>query len=275
MKPIISVVQFEAKQFCPADNMKRAEAYVRKAARKKAHVVVFPEDFLTGPICGQVEYVDFKHHYRDLFIAWSIRYNIDIVAGSVIEGDHKGWYNTSYYVDAKGTVKGCYRKVNLWLGERHYLTPGNQVKVFDTAYGKVGLVICWDLAFPEIFRKMVQQGVEVVYCPSFWCYPDAGVGLKYNQKSEVIFVNALAVARAFENQIVLVYANAGGRFEIPEYQIDAQLIGQSQITTPFQGAIHRLEHNSESMFMQEVDLDILKDAETAYGIRTDLRERVL
>ncbi|MBP7056886.1 carbon-nitrogen hydrolase family protein [Candidatus Gracilibacteria bacterium] len=275
MKTTIGVVQFEAKQFCPEDNMKRAEAFVRKAARRKAQVVVFPEDFLTGPICGQVEYVDFKHQYRDLFIAWSIRYHIDIVAGSVIEGDHKGWYNTCYYIDAKGTIKGCYRKVNLWLGERHYLTPGNQVKVFDTAYGKVGLVICWDLAFPEIFRKMVQQGVEVVFCPSYWTYQDAGVGLKYDPNSEAIFVNALATARAFENQIVLVYANAAGKFEIPEFQINAKLIGQSQITTPFQGAIQRLEDNNEGMFLQEVDLDVLKDAETSYAIRADLRERVL
>src|SRR5205823_9599256 len=107
---------------------------------------------------------------------------------------------------------------------------GSNVSVFDTRFGRVGLIICWDLMFPEVFRAMVKQKVEIVICPSYWCYEDAGKGLIHDPDSEVKLVNALCMSRAFENEIVLVYANAAGRLT-GEENIET-LIGQSQITVP-------------------------------------------
>jgi predicted amidohydrolase len=158
--------------------------------------------------------------------------------------------------------------LNLWLPERSYITPGNEVAVFTTDFGKVGLMICWDLMFPEMFRAMVRQDVEIVICPSYWCFEDAGEGIKYDANSEVKLVNALCVVRAFENELILVYANAAGSLNVEG--MEENLIGRSQVTVPFKGSLTLLDHNREAMFVQEVDTRILQDAEISYEIRKDL-----
>jgi len=85
-------------------------------------------------------------------------------------------------------------------------------------------------------------------------------------------VNALCVTRAFENEVVLVYANAAGR---ANYEgVEEHLIGRSQITVPFKGALKLLDHNQEAMFLQEVDTAILQDAEKSYEIRKDLKAKM-
>ncbi len=270
MKPTIAVVQFEIRQFAPEDNLRKAEQFIKEAAQE-AQMIVFPEDFITGPLNGEKHLVDYEGRYVKLFQQLAAIYGIDIVPGSIIEGDHAGLYNTTYYIDKAGTIRGRYRKVNLWIPEREYLTPGNEIAVFDTRFGKVGLMICWDLMFPEVFRAMIEQGVELVICPSYWCFEDAGVGMKHDTNAEIKLVNALCVARAFENEVVLVYANAAGK---GKYRgVEERLIGQSQITIPFKGALKLLEHNREAMFIEEVDMDILSDAEIAYQIRKDMKTR--
>ncbi|MDQ6661893.1 MAG: carbon-nitrogen hydrolase family protein [Chloroflexota bacterium] len=265
MNITIAAVQFEIAQFAPEENLSKAERYIAEAAASHAHIIVFPEDFVTGPIHGRSEFADYEGRYVRHFQALAKKYAIDIVPGSIIEGDAQGLYNTAYYIDNMGIICGTYRKVNLWHPERPYITAGKQVSAFDTAYGKVGLIICWDLMFPEVFRTMVKQGVEMVICPSYWCFEDAGVGMQYDTRAEITLVNALCVARAFEQEIVLVYVNAAGSNGSEE-----DLIGHSQITVPFKGAIARLEHTKEAMVLQEVNTSILKDAEQAYLIRADL-----
>ena len=95
--------------------------------------------------------------------------------------------------------------------------------------------------------------------------------MKHNRHAEIKLVNALCVARAFENEVVLVYANAAGTVGGE----DGTLIGQSQITVPFKGALRSLNHNQEAMFIAEVDTSILVDAEEAYQIKQDLKTGVL
>jgi predicted amidohydrolase len=260
----IAVVQFEIQQFMPEENLKKAERFIKEASAD-AQIIVFPEDFVVGPLQGRKEFIDHDGRYVQHFQQLAATYKIDIVPGSIPEGHSGGLYNTTYYIDSTGTIRGSYRKVNLWLSERSYITPGKEICIFDTNYGKVGLIICWDLMFPEIFRAMVRQGVEIVMCPSYWCLDDAGVGIKHDEQSEIKLVNALCVTRAFENEIVLVYANAAGI--VGDEENKSILIGQSQITLPFKGAVRSLHHNQEAMFIQEVDTSILADAEIAYQIK--------
>ncbi|MHA1703897.1 MAG: carbon-nitrogen hydrolase family protein [Promethearchaeota archaeon] len=274
MKLKIAIVQFDIKQFSPDENLKKAEKFVKKASLSKAKIIVFPEDFIAGPILGKLEeFADSKNKYLKFFQDLAKKYKIDIVPGSIIEKDRYGFHNTTYYIDSSGKVKSRYRKINLWPPERHYLNPGNQISVFNTKYGKIGLIICWDLIFPELFRKMAKKGVGIVICPSYWTFEDASIGLKYDKNSDVNLVDSLCVGRAFENEIIMVYCNAAGKLILPNFK--GKLMGHSQITVPFKGAIKKLEHNKEEMFIQEVDTSILKDAEKAYGIRKDLKKRIL
>jgi predicted amidohydrolase len=277
MKVKIAVVQFEIKQFSPKENLERAGMFVKDAAYSKADIIVFPEDFLTGPIIGKREYADRDNEYLRFFQRAAKKNGIDIVPGSIIEEENGSLYNVAYYISSNGKVKAKYRKINLWLPERKYLTPGNELSVFNTKYGKIGLAICWDLAFPEMFRKMTLRGARIVICPSYWAQGDAGIGLKYDRASEVKFVNSVCASRAFENCIALVYCNPAGELHVKKGRrfINEALIGNSQVTIPFRGCIKRLDHNKEEMFIEEIDTAILSDAERSYKIRKDLKSRVL
>ena len=273
MKLKIAVVQFDIKQYCSEDNLVKAEKFI-KLASGKSNIIVFPEDFITGPIKFRQDLVDSDGKFKKHFQRLAKEYNIDIVTGSFLERDEKGIYNTTYYIDSKGVVKSRYRKVNLWHPERSYIKPGKEVPVFKTRYGKIGLIICWDLVFPEIFRKMLKQGVEIVICPSYWCVGDAGeFGIVQNKNSEVCLVNSLSSGRAFENEIIFVYCNAAGKMDLGKYK--DTLIGRSQVSAPFKGVLNRFDHNKEGMFIQEIDTDILKGAEKVYKIRQDLKNRVV
>ncbi len=273
MKFKIAVVQFEIKQYSPEDNLRKAEEFVNKASFQKAKIIVFPEDFVTGPIEGRLEFADSKKQYRKHFQNLAKKYNIDIVPGSIIEKDKAKLYNTTYYIDSMGKILTKYRKINLWHPERRYFTAGHEISVVSTRLGKVGLAICWDLIFPELFREMANKNVDLVICPSYWCYGDAGNGVKHDANSEIKLVDSLCVGRAFENEIIFVFCNAAGKLQLPRFT--DTLIGHSQITVPFKGTIKKLEHNKEEMFIQEVDTAILKDAEEAYKIRSDLKKNSL
>jgi predicted amidohydrolase len=269
MQITIAVVQFEIEPFAPEKNIAKAERFVQEAATQRAGIIVFPEDFVTGPLRERRDLVDFEQRHAKRFQALAAKYDIDIVPGSIIEGDSTGLYNTTYYIDHSGKILGRYRKVHLWQTERSYMQPGRQAVVCATRFGKIGLAICWDLAFPELFRAMLAQEADIVLCPSYWCFEDAGPGLRHEPNSEILFVDALCTCRAFEQEVILVFANAAGEIGAGEGQ--SGLIGRSQVAAPFKGTLHRCEHNRETMFVQTVDTDILAEAEEAYGIRRDLK----
>ena len=266
----IAVVQFEIAQFAPEANLAKADRFIQEAVAQQTQIIVFPEDFVLGPLNGRADLADFTQRYVKHFQELAVKYDIDLVPGSIIEGDETGLYNTAYYIDHTGKLLGRYRKVNLWLPERSYIEPGRQAVVCDTRFGKLGLAICWDLAFPELFRALVAQGAEIVLCPSYWCYEDAGIGMRHNPASETTFVDALCIARAFEQEIILVYANAAGELDLDGEH--ATLIGHSQVTAPFLGVLQRCADNHEAMFVLSVDTALLADAETAYEIRRDLQK---
>jgi len=273
MKLKIAVVQFAVKEFCPEHNLQRAEKFIKKASASKAQIIVFPEDFVTGPIEKKKQFADTDNRYRSHFQVLAKKYKIDIVAGSIVEKESSGQYhNITYYIDAKGEVKGKYQKNNLWHTEKGHFTPGTEATICNTRYGKIGLTICWDLAYPEIYREMFKKGVDIVISPSYWCYGDAGKGLKHDKNSEINLVDAFCVSRAIESEVIFVYCNTAEKFGFNSFKDSS--IGHSQITVPFKGALKKLKHNKEAMFIQEVDTNILKDAEKAYLIKKDLSRRL-
>ncbi len=272
MKFKIAVVQFRIKQFDKEDNLKRIETFIKLASEKKSKVILFPEDFIYGPIGKKEKFVDFKGELVSVFKSLAKKYSIDIVAGSIIEGAEEGWYNTTYYIDSNGKVLAKYRKINLWIYERKNINQGRDIVVFKTSYGKVGLINCWDLSSPEIVRSVMKKGARVVFCPSYWLEKDARYGHKYDVKAVAKGIDAWCVARAFENGIILAYSNGAGDFSLGKKYKD-KLVGHSQIAVPFKGSVSKFDHNEEGMLIQEVDTKILTDSERSFNIKKDIKNR--
>lgn len=259
----IALVQFRITHLERRVNAERIERFIQQAVEKQAQVIVFPEDCMTGSIFGDLSRLDTTGETRSFFQKLAEKYRIDIVTGSVMEGVKEGNFNTSYYIDAQGTVLAHYRKNHLYPSEYRFLQPGNEVPVFDTAYGKAGIVICWDMLFPEIFQRMKAQGVQLIYCPSYWYREIAESMSQLNPFSEERQMDALCLVRSIEANAVVVYVNAAGEQVYSNGSKDT-LIGHSQVTMPVLGALCTLDHHDEELIVQEVDLAHLERSAKIY-----------
>lgn len=259
----IAVVQFAIAHLNPKNNLKRIEGFIQRAMRQNAQVVVFPEDCITGSIFGDLSKLDTTGATRRAFQALASKYHVDLVTGSCMEGTPEGNFNTSYYIGASGNVLGTYRKNHLYSSEYKFLKPGTEAPVFETAYGKAGMVICWDMLFPEIFQRLKDQGVQIIYCPSYWYREIAESMASRNRFSEEEQLDALCMTRSIEANCAMVYANAAG---VQKYKNGSKdtLIGHSQIVMPVLGPLKRLSHHREQMFIQEIDLELLKESKKIY-----------
>lgn len=170
-------------------NFNKAANYIRSAAAQGAELAVLPEYHLTNwlpkdpgfvGLCDQWE--TYLRKYRDLAKECGIcrsyvtRLYMDfdilpgIVPGTIVESHRDATtevdklLNVCYFIDHEGNIAGKYVKKNLWGPERDHLTgSGRDVhEVFDTPIGKVGLLICWDLAFPEAFRELIANGAKIM-----------------------------------------------------------------------------------------------------------------
>ncbi len=263
MHPRITVVQFFIKHLDPETNFQRIEEFIHRAKSDATDVIVFPEDCITASIFGDLTKLDADRAVRDRFQTLAKKYSIDIVTGSVMEKTDEGNFNTSYYIDFEGNILGTYRKNHLYPSEYRFLNPGTEAPVFDTRFGKAGIVICWDMLFPEIFDRMRAQDVQIVYCPSYWYREIAESMAEQNLRSEEQLLDALCLTRSVETNAALVYCNAAGVMTFPNGSTDT-LIGHSQIVMPILGPIGRIEHSEEEMLTQVIDLTLLDASAKIY-----------
>lgn len=141
-----------------------------------------------------------------------------IHAGSIIERKDADYFNTSILLDREGEIVGTYRKIHLFgyeSEESKILSPGRDLCVAKTEIGKLGLTTCYDLRFPELYRKLVDQGAEIFLVTSAWPYPRLEHWLMLNR------------VRAFENQAFLVSSNCVGDVEGGNY------LGHSRVVDPW------------------------------------------
>ncbi|KAE8346190.1 carbon-nitrogen hydrolase [Aspergillus arachidicola] len=194
MAPVhrVAVIQWHIKALAMDENHQKACTYIREAASQGAHLAVLPEYHLnafppTNPLYLPQTSPQITTKYLQSYQTLAKELNICIVPGTIVE-DHSPTneststdtqpkdpilYNTAYFISNDGSILSSYRKKNIWHPERPYLTSSGSDphEVFDTPIGKVGLLICWDLAFPEAFRELIAAGAEVVVVPTFCMFP--------------------------------------------------------------------------------------------------------
>ena len=182
--------------------------------------------------------------------------------------------NAAYFIDNTGVVIGRYQKKNLWHPEREHLVSSTHEahEVLDTPIGKVGLLVCWDLAFPEAFRELIANGAKTIIIPTFWGLKDCSeYGRSLNPRAEALLLEAMITARAFENTCCVVFVNAGA----PTGKADkGSYAGLSRVALPFVGArgTETMNTADEGMSVVDIDMEIVEKAEENYGVRTDLED---
>ena len=236
----LAVVQSDIVAGRPAENVERAAAQVEVAVRDRgARVVSLPEMFSTGydwaslldaaePLSGPT-----VECFRDL----CRRLGVWLLLGSLPERRADGTYNTSVLIADTGEIAGQYSKIHLFslMDEPRYLRPGNGPTVVDTPLARVGLTVCYDLRFPELYRRLCLDGAELIFVPAEWPHPRAP------------HWETLLRARAIENQVFVVGNNRVGRDGEVAY------CGRSQIIDPWGRILSRADEEP-TILTADVDL---------------------
>ncbi|KAE9968808.1 hypothetical protein EG328_007266 [Venturia inaequalis] len=256
-------------------NYQKAAAFIKDAASQGAELALLPEYFLTSWVPANPGFAELCSHwetYLKKFQALAKEHKICIVPGTIVEkhGEEKSeeydLLNVAYFIDDKGEILGKYIKKNLWHPERAHLTSSTHDPhiTINTPLGKIGMLICWDLAFPEAFRALITSGARLILIPCFWTLNDCSpFGLGLNPRSEALFLDSTLTARTFENTCGILFANAGGPKE-------EGYAGLSQVVMPFTGPIMKMEGPEEGMRVCEIDMGWLDEAEKNYKVREDL-----
>ena len=229
----------------PKENRKKVRAWLDRVVKdEKPDVVVLLEMWTTAYTLPRLEEVADRNGEPTLSFLQSlaIEYKVHIIGGSVANHKGQGFYNTAFVVDREGTLIHQYDKIHLvpMLDEPRYLKGGEKrVEVFELDGVKMGLIICYDLRFPELARKLALEGVQVLHIVAEW--PTA--------RSD--HWRTLQVARAIENQMFVVSCNSVG------LQDGVEFAGTSMIIDPWGNVIAEGGGDQEETLTAEISLEMV------------------
>lgn len=255
-------VQYQMRMINRFDDFARdCEYFVDVASDYRCDIMLFPEmitmqllSFLPNKSPGTAirQLDEFTAPYETLFSNLAVKYNINIIAGSHFTIENENLYNVSYLFERNGKIGKQY-KLHITPHEKKWwgVKPGNSVEVFDTDVGKIAILICYDVEFPEVARIAVSKGAEILFVP-----------FNTDEKRGYLRVRYCAQARAIENQIYVVLAGCVGN--LPQVENLDIHYAQSGIYTPSDVEFHRegiateAPPNAETLIFQDLDLNLLK-----------------
>ncbi len=236
-------------------NLATALERVEEAAAAGVELVAFPEVFLfIGGRQGKLDNaLSVDGEVVGRFREAARRHGMAILLGSIhekIPDNGEKVYNTSIWIDAEGEIAATYRKLKLFdvalpevtIKESDTIQAGDALPpVLDTPLGRVGLTICFDLRYPELYQHLRRQGAEIVFIPSSFTAPTGAAHWE-----------TLLKARAVENQ---VYIAAPAQWGVHNSKFTS--FGHTALVDPW-GSITSLAPNRPGMIIGEIDLDHMK-----------------
>ena len=241
----------------PEENFSHAAELVKRAMKDKPDVLVLPETWNTGffprenlqALCDRD-----GSQVKQVFGALAERYQVNIVAGSVSNVRGGKVYNTAMVFDRTGACIASYDKTHLFtpMGEDNYYTPGDRLCTFVLDGVKCGLIICYDVRFPELTRSLTVPGLDMLFVVSQW------------PKVRTFHLRSLTTARAIENQMFLVCCNSCGTAGQTVYG------GNSAIIDPW-GETVALAGETEEILTADCDLQILTNIRGSIPVFRDRR----
>jgi N-carbamoylputrescine amidase len=258
----------------PAENLSRTLEKIREAAAKGAQVIVLQELFQSLYFCDVEDYANFSLAEAIPGPATEVLSQVAkslqvVIVASLFEKRAEGLYhNSTAVLDADGTYLGKYRKMHIpddpGYYEKFYFTPGDLgYQVFNSRYGKIGVLICWDQWYPEAARITALMGAD------FLVYPTAiGWALSQNEETNSDQYHAwqsVMKGHSVANGIPVVAVNRIGR------EGGMQFWGGSFITNAFGKVLFQAPHLEESVTVQSIDLELSDYYRTHWPFLRDRR----
>ena len=241
----VAVAQLDPKLGEKERNLETCLARLDEAAATGAMLLVLPECAIPGYLFESAdEALPFAEEIpgpsTEALADVCGRLGIHVVCG-LLERDGDELRNAAVLVGPDGLV-GTYRKTHLpFLGVDRFVVPGDELQVYDTPLGRIGIEICYDLRFPEATRTLALRGADIVAHPTN--FPVAAR----------IQTELITVARAAENRIYLLTANRVGR------ERWAQFCGWSQIVDPYGRRLAEADEASEELLVADVEIEKARD----------------
>lgn len=272
----LGLIQWQMRVYRNLDDvMEQVEYFVDTVSRYNADFVLFPE-FFNAPLMSEYNHLTESGAIRELakftkpivqkLSEFAISYNINIISGSMPEIKDGNLFNAGYLCRRDGTMER-YEKIHVTPDEKKVwgLQGGSDFTTFDTDCGKIGVLICYDVEFPELSRIMATEGMDILFVP-------------YLTDTQNAFsrVRNCAQARAVENECYVAIAGSVGN--LPKVaNMDIQY-AQSMVFTPCDfafpatGIKAEATPNTEMILVVDVDVDLLREL-NEFGAVTNLRDR--
>lgn len=246
MDSTVALVQMDCELGNVTRNLERIEGYAEKAARdQEADLIVFPECATTGYFVGDRgrELAEPAHGATNERLArLAASLGVHLAVG-VIERDREDLYDAlALFAPERGLV-AMYRKLHLFAGEKSLFTPGDEPMVVDTAIGRLGLTICYDLMFPEYIRGLVLGGAQLIVNGTDWITDDWQAENGWAGTS----VRALCQIRALENGVHVAMADRVGT------ELGWRSLGHSTIASPMGSVLATIDEDEGIVASRVVD----------------------
>ena len=272
----IGIVQWQMRATASLEDFfQQIEFFVDTVSGYKADCVLFPEFFnapmmaLTGEKAASAAIrgmAAFTEPIKVRMMELAVSYNINVIAGSMPVYEDGMLYNVSYLCRRDGTVDEQY-KLHVTPDEASYwgMRGGDKIKCFDTDFGKIGILVCYDVEFPELSRLLSDEGMKILFVP-FWT----------DTKNAYQRVRICAQARAIENECYVAITGSVGnlpRVENMDIQYSQSAVfSPSDFAFPHDAIVAEATPNTEMTLIADLDLDLLKDLNTSGAVR-NLRDR--
>jgi len=275
--PRIGVVQWQMRPFNELEDfLQQSEFFVDTMSGYNSDLILFPE-LLNAPLLKNYNQenpaeamrslADSTDEIRAAFVNMAISYNTNIIAGSFPQLKDGSLYNASFLCRRDGTWDVQY-KLHITPDEAQYwgFKGGDEIKIFDTDIGKIGILVCYDIEFPELSRNLADKGMTILFVPFLT-----------DTKNAYLRVRRCAQARAIENECYVAISGSVGN--LPKIEnMDIQY-SQSAVFTPSDFAFPHdaiaaeATPNTEMTLMVDLDLDLLKELREQGSVRNLLSRR--
>ena len=273
----IGCVQWQMREMKSVEELlQQVEYFVDALSDYRCDIALFPE-FFNAPLMGlseQKNSVDsirflarFSEQIRDQISRLAVSYNINIIAGSMPVLEEGELYNVAYLCRRDGSVDSQY-KIHPTPHEKRdwVMEGGTRLRLFETDFGRIGVLICYDVEFPELARLLSEKEMQILFVP-FWT----------DTKNGYLRVRRCAQARAIENECyVAIAGNIGNLPKVDNVDIQygqTAVFSPSDFAFPHDAIMAETTPNTEMTLIVDVDLEKLQELQNEGSVRNYLDRR--